>query len=132
MKGDEALLLRDDTVQQSPTQQATRLLKYVGRRSISKYGCSGCHDIPGFEDAKSIGTSLADWGRKDPARLAFEQIGEYITQHAWPEGQESGVRGQESGAAGKSVHGANPTVGRAAPEDLEYAIATIFLPQRAG
>ena len=32
VKGDEALLLRDDKVEQSPTQQASRLLKYVGRR----------------------------------------------------------------------------------------------------
>ena len=49
-------------------------LQYVGRRTISKYGCSGCHDIPGFENAKPIGTGLADWGRKDPSKLAFEQI----------------------------------------------------------
>ena len=52
-------------------------LRYVGRRTISKYGCSGCHDIPGFEDAKPIGTGLADWGRKTPDKLAFEQIVEY-------------------------------------------------------
>ena len=47
-------------------------MEYVGRRSISKFGCFGCHDIPGYEDAKPIGTGLADWGRKDPSRLAFE------------------------------------------------------------
>ncbi len=41
VKGDEALLLRDDKVEQTPAEQATRLLKYVGRRSISKYGCFG-------------------------------------------------------------------------------------------
>ena len=98
------------------------MLKYVGRRSISKYGCSGCHDIPGFEDAKSIGTSLADWGRKDPARLAFEQVGEYITKHAWPKGKESGGSSQESGKE-NLAHARMPTVGNAAPEDLEYAIA---------
>jgi hypothetical protein len=53
-------------------------LKYIGRKSISKFGCFGCHDIPGFEDAKPIGTGLADWGRKDPAKLAFEHITHYI------------------------------------------------------
>ncbi len=37
-------------------------------------GCTGCHDIPGFEDAKPIGTGLADWGRKETSKLAFEQI----------------------------------------------------------
>ena len=51
---------------------------YVGRRTISKYGCSGCHDMPGFEDAKPIGTGLADWARKTPDKLAFEQIVEYM------------------------------------------------------
>ena len=54
-------------------------LTYVGRRAIAKYGCSGCHDIPGFEDAKPIGTGLADWGRKGADKLAFEQITTYLT-----------------------------------------------------
>jgi hypothetical protein len=53
-------------------------LAYIGRKSISKFGCYGCHDIPGFEDAKPIGTGLADWGRKDPSRLAFEHISHYL------------------------------------------------------
>ena len=46
--------------------------------TITKFGCYGCHDVPGFEDAKPIGTGLADWGRKDPSRLAFEHIAHYI------------------------------------------------------
>lgn len=54
-------------------------LVYIGRQSIAKYGCFGCHDIPGFEDVKPIGTGLADWGRKDPAKLAFEHITHYVT-----------------------------------------------------
>lgn len=53
-------------------------LRYIGRKTISKYGCYGCHDIPKFEDAKPIGTGLADWGRKDPSKLAFEHIAEYM------------------------------------------------------
>lgn len=53
-------------------------LLYIGRKSIGKYGCYGCHDIAGFEDAKPIGTGLADWGRKDPSKLAFEHIVQYL------------------------------------------------------
>jgi cytochrome c2 len=53
-------------------------LMYVGRRSIAKYGCYGCHDIPGFEEAKPIGTTLADWGRKETSKLAYEHILEYL------------------------------------------------------
>ncbi len=55
-----------------------REMYYVGRRTIAKYGCYACHDIPGYEDARPIGTALADWGRKDPSRLAFEHIAEYV------------------------------------------------------
>jgi hypothetical protein len=70
--------LKGDEVELLGSMSQDKRLQYVGRRTISKYGCSGCHDIPGFEDAKPIGTGLADWGRKSPDRLAFEQIVEYI------------------------------------------------------
>lgn len=56
-------------------------LLYVGRKSIAKYGCYACHDIPGFEGAKSIGTGLADWGRKDSSKLAFEHIAQFLEHH---------------------------------------------------
>lgn len=56
-------------------------LLYVGRKSIAKYGCYGCHDVPGFEGAKSIGAGLADWGRKDSSKLAFEHIANYLEHH---------------------------------------------------
>ena len=56
-----------------------KLLNYIGAKTISKYGCYGCHDIPGFEAAKPIGVALADWGRKDASKIAFEHIAEYIT-----------------------------------------------------
>jgi mono/diheme cytochrome c family protein len=41
-------------------------------------GCFGCHNIPGFDDAKPIGTPLNDWGKKDPERLAFEDIENFV------------------------------------------------------
>ena len=76
---------------ESPEHKKKRLartMEYVGRRSVGKFGCFGCHDIPGYEDAKTIGTGLADWGRKDPSRLAFEEIIEYVTHH--PDGMHPG------------------------------------------
>ncbi|HVC98397.1 MAG TPA: PDZ domain-containing protein [Pirellulales bacterium] len=84
-KGDEALLVRDaadvsDDDALGDEMRRKKLL-YVGRRTISRLGCSGCHDIPGFEDAKPIGTGLADWGRKDTSKLAFEMIVEYLSEH---------------------------------------------------
>ncbi|MDA1012879.1 MAG: c-type cytochrome [Planctomycetota bacterium] len=58
---------------------------YVGRRTISRYGCYACHTIPGFEEARPIGTTLQDWARKDTSKLALEHIAEYLHHH----GEES-------------------------------------------
>ncbi|MCC7474549.1 MAG: c-type cytochrome [Pirellulales bacterium] len=78
LKVDERVLIgpyRDEN------DRAQRQLDYVGRRSLSRYGCFGCHDIPGYETAKPIGTPLASWGRKEPAQLAFENIGRFLATH---------------------------------------------------
>ncbi len=55
-------------------------LMYVGEKTISRLGCFGCHTIPGFENAKPIGTALNDWGLKNPARLDFGHIREYLAE----------------------------------------------------
>jgi hypothetical protein len=75
---------KDLIVPEGQSLKDKQRLKYIGRKTIAKYGCFGCHDIPGFEDAKPIGTGLADWGRKDPAKLAFEHITHYVTGHGGP------------------------------------------------
>src|SRR5262249_5200282 len=54
---------------------------YIGRKAITRLGCFGCHDIPGFEPAKPIGTALNDWGRKDPERMAFEDADVFVRDH---------------------------------------------------
>jgi mono/diheme cytochrome c family protein len=58
-----------------------KLKWYIARKAISRLGCFGCHDIPGFEAAKPIGTALNDWGRKDPERLAFEDADIFVRNH---------------------------------------------------
>ena len=55
-----------------------QLLTYVGKKTINKLACYSCHDIPGFEDGKPAGAALADWGRKDPSRIAFEQVSHLV------------------------------------------------------
>ena len=84
LKGDELLLVGEGEM------TLEKKLGYVGRRTLNKYGCTGCHDVPGHEDAKPIGTGLADWGRKDTAQLAFEQIVEYLHQSHGGEGPGHG------------------------------------------
>ncbi|MFN0053275.1 MAG: hypothetical protein ACKV0T_13920 [Planctomycetales bacterium] len=72
------------------------MLQYVGRRTISRYGCYGCHDIPGFEKARPIGTGLQDWGRKDPTKLALEHIEEYLHHHGEPDGSSTAQRAERA------------------------------------
>ena len=82
LKGAEKeLLVPDADFDAGKEVSARQKLNYIGRKSIAKYGCFGCHDIPGFEDAKPIGTGLADWGRKEPAKLAFEHITHFLHKH---------------------------------------------------
>jgi cytochrome c551/c552 len=81
IKGDEIELVGQNTGELNATEWKNRKLTYLGRKSISRYGCYGCHDIPNFEQARPIGTALQDWGKKDRSRLAFEHIHEYLNHH---------------------------------------------------
>ena len=53
-------------------------LRYLGRQTIRKRGCFGCHDIAGFEDAQPMGPALTDWGRKQESLLGFEEVHRYL------------------------------------------------------
>lgn len=61
-----------------------KLKMYVGKKAVANMGCFACHDIPGMEAAKPIGTALNDWGKKDGDKLAFEDIGAFIKKHYEP------------------------------------------------
>ncbi|MAT69455.1 MAG: hypothetical protein CMJ58_08000 [Planctomycetaceae bacterium] len=76
LKADERVLLG-----MTPANRVEKQLEFVARRTIGKYGCFGCHDIPGYESAKPIGTAIADWGRKESSKLAFENIGVFLARH---------------------------------------------------
>lgn len=54
---------------------------YIGKKSITRLGCFACHDLPGFETSKPIGTALNDWGKKDAERLAFEDGHAFVEKH---------------------------------------------------
>ena len=100
IKGDERMLLRGEGWDKDKLER--QKLLYLGRRSISRLGCTGCHDIPGFEDAKPIGTGLADWGRKDTSKLAFEMIVEYLRER--PPGESHGHAHTDSDAEEPHSH----------------------------
>ncbi|MBI1918606.1 MAG: c-type cytochrome, partial [Planctomycetes bacterium] len=75
---DEQLLV-DPEAKDKPIDD-NRLKRYIGKKAIGRMGCYGCHDIPGFESTKPIGTPLNDWGKKDPERLAFEDATTYAKE----------------------------------------------------
>ncbi len=89
IKGDEIELAGAEA--ESDEEWYRRRMNYVGRRTISRYGCYGCHDVPGFETARPIGTVLQDWGRKDTSKLATEHIHEYLEHHGKVEEAELAV-----------------------------------------
>ncbi|HLQ46249.1 MAG TPA: c-type cytochrome, partial [Planctomycetaceae bacterium] len=87
IKGDEIELVPEQAdAELSAAEWRRRKMNYLGRVTISRYGCYGCHDIPNFETARPIGTALQDWGLKDPSRLAPEHIEEYLHHHGEPDG----------------------------------------------
>ena len=93
VKGDEIeLLANTEGAAFSDDEWRNRKMNYLGRVTISRYGCYGCHDIPGFDTARPIGTALQDWGLKDPSRLAPEHIEEYLHHHGEPDGSSTKTR----------------------------------------
>jgi len=128
-----------DGADESPEHKQKRLartMEYVGRRSIGKFGCFGCHDIPGYEDAKTIGTGLADWGRKDPSRLAFEEVIEYVTHHPnglHPNGIPAAAKSAaESTAKTDASAAAKPPAAKAAAAEEQPELSLDDLPTDIG
>ena len=96
IKSDEIELVTKDGAPADEEAWQRMKLNYVGRRTISRYGCYGCHDIPGFEKARPIGTALHDWGRKDTSKLAFEHIHEWLHHHGEPDGSSTFKRADKA------------------------------------
>jgi len=58
---------------------------YDGEKLIARYGCFGCHNIPGFEKAQPIGTELSEAGTKLIGQLDFGFVNIEHSRHAWYE-----------------------------------------------
>ena len=109
IKGDEQVLVGLDGAGRDAT-----LLAYVGKKTLAKLACYSCHDIPGFEDAKPAGAALADWGRKESSRIAFEQASHFVMR------QLAGGHGHGGhGAHGSAGHGAHGSAGHGEPGHAE-------------
>jgi mono/diheme cytochrome c family protein len=80
--------------QQLPMAEARKKLEamgdrertlFLGERMIGRYGCFGCHNIPGFEKTSPIGVELTEEGSKLVERLDFGYLHGQIphTLPAW-------------------------------------------------
>ncbi len=58
---------------------------FSGERLISRYGCFGCHNVPGFEKAQPIGTELTEAGSKLISQLDFGFLPIEHSRRAWYE-----------------------------------------------
>ena len=95
--GDELVLATDDgSAVASDEEWHLRKLDYIGRRTVSRYGCYACHDIPGYESARPIGVALQDWGRKDTSKLGLEHIEEFLHHHGEPDGSSTAERAESA------------------------------------
>jgi cytochrome c551/c552 len=103
VKVDERGLLEQNM---TPANRTKQQLDYVARRSLSRYGCFGCHDIPGYENTKPTGTPLANWGRKDVSQLAFENIGVFLETHGIEQDGSDAPKAEQH--PGGHVHGLDP------------------------
>ncbi len=57
---------------------------YLGKETIRKYGCFGCHNLDGFDDAKPIGVELTEEGSKPIHQFDFGHIHDVPhTRHDW-------------------------------------------------
>ncbi len=70
-----AFLLTLGQRQPAPADLAARLADpanvAAGERLVRKYGCAGCHDIPGMEKESRIGVELSTFGSKTREELFF-------------------------------------------------------------
>lgn len=59
---------------------------FLGEQTVLKYGCFGCHNIAGFENAKPIGTELTEEGSKPLHQFDFGHVHDVPhTRHDWIE-----------------------------------------------
>jgi mono/diheme cytochrome c family protein len=70
-----------DFIDAYENKQLDSLKYYLGKKAVGRLGCYACHDIPGMDNMKPIGTTLNDWGKKATDRLAFENINNFVERN---------------------------------------------------
>jgi mono/diheme cytochrome c family protein len=66
-----AAMAREQVAEMRADGGAREVELYVGGKLFARYGCSGCHSVPGHEEDKGIGTELTKEGLKELAKFDF-------------------------------------------------------------
>jgi len=100
---------------------------YVADKSIRYYGCYGCHNIPGYEDAKPIGTELTLEGSKPIDKLDFGfQHDLDHTNYAWFTQKLENPRIFDKGKASPPEDKLRMPNFNFSPEEIEALVTTIL------
>ena len=67
------------------TMSAEQKTLFAGERLVGRYGCFGCHTIPGFENAQPIGTELTVAGSKLISQFDFGFLNIEHSRRGWYE-----------------------------------------------
>ncbi len=125
--GDEAALATEDgSAVTDPAAWKKMKLEYIGRKTISKYGCYACHDMPGYELARPIGVALQDWGRKDTSKLGFEHIQEFLHHHGEPADSKFKSTYERVEAAMRDAEAGLVELGQQTPEESEKEMSAAY------
>lgn len=125
--GDEQALATDDGAAVGDSGDwHQRKLEYVGRKSISRYGCYACHDMPGFESSRPIGVALQDWGRKDTSKLGFEHVEEFLHHHGEPAGSQYSSTAKRVEMATKKAEAGGAEKGQFTEEEEAIEMSASF------
>ena len=81
LKGSETIVQSHATLEAMSGEERD---VYLGERTVRKYGCFGCHDVEGFDEAKPIGVELTEEGTKTLHQFDFGHVHDVPhTRHDW-------------------------------------------------
>lgn len=125
--GDEkALATEDGSAVADPSVWKQKKLEYVGRKTVARYGCYACHDMPGYETARPIGVALHDWGRKDTSKLGFEHVAEFLHHHGEPQGEKFESTAKRVEVATEKMAAGGAAKGEFSPEEEATEMSAAF------
>ncbi len=99
---------------------------YAGEKLIAHYGCFACHRIPGFEDAKPIGTELTEEGSKAVHRLDFGFVHLPHTRQDWFHAKLENTRVFDRDRARGWEEKLRMPLFRFSPRELEYVTTAVL------